>query len=213
MPKIVKNALNPRVLDALTAPGKYNDGGGLVLRIDKQGHKNWIQRVTLDGRETMRGLGKYPAVSLSEARAAAAELKGRLASGPAPEPEVLTFAEATDRFLEGWTKGFRRQRNGDEWKASLRIHVYPKLGHLPVDEISTGDVLAVLTPIWDTFPVTATRVRQRMEKIFDWAILSNYREKANPAGRYVTSVLPKVRRQPEHHKSLPYADVPLALRC
>ena len=211
MPKIVKNALNPRVLDALTAPGKYNDGAGLVLRIDKQGHKNWIQRVTLDGRETMRGLGKYPAVSLAEARAAAAKPKERLESNE-PESRVPAFAEAAEQFAEGWTKGLKRQRNVDEWTRTLCIHVYPKIGHLPVDEVTTGDVLAVLTPIWDTIPKTAKHVRQRMENIFDWAIVSGYREKANPATKSVTAVLPKVRRLPEHRKALPYADVPLALR-
>ena len=212
MPKIVKNALNPKTLESLTDPGKYNDGAGLVLRIDKQGNKVWIQRVTLDGRETSRGLGKYPAVSLAEARKAAAELKQRLASEPKPEPDVLTFAEASERFLEGWLKGSRRQRNGGEWRWSLRAHVYPTLGHLPVDEITTADVLSVLTSMWVKVPVTAKRVRQRMEKIFDWAILHNYRERANPAGKYITAVLPKVRRAPEHHKALPHAEVPQALR-
>ena len=212
MPKIVKNALNPKILDALTAPGKYNDGGGLLLRIDQQGNKNWIQRVARDdGKETTKGLGKYPAVSLAEARKAAAKLKERLASNE-PESKVPAFTEAAERFAEGWTKGLKRQRNADEWIRTLRIHVYPKIGHLPIDEVTTGDVLSVLTPIWDTMPKTAKHSRQRMEKIFDWAIISGYREKANPATKSVTAVLPKVRRQPEHHKSLPYAEVPMALR-
>ena len=128
MPKIVKNALNPKILDALTAPGKYNDGGGLLLRIDRQGNKNWVQRVARDdGKETTKGLGKYPAVSLAEARRAAAKLKERLASNK-PEFRVPTFAEAAERFAEGWTKGLKRQRNADEWIRTLCIHAYPKIG-------------------------------------------------------------------------------------
>ena len=125
MPKVLKNALNPKALDSLTTPGKYADGAGLVLRVDKQGNRNWVQRLTLDGKETSRGLGRYPAVSLAEARKAAAELKQRIASEPKPEPDVPTLAEAADRFLGGWTGGSRRQRNGGEWMASLRVHVLP----------------------------------------------------------------------------------------
>ena len=211
MPKVLKHALNPKVLDGLTVPGKYTDGGGLVMRIDKQGNKVWIQRVTLDGRETMRGLGSYPTVSLAEARKAAAELKGRIEAVSPPEPTVMTFAVAAEQFLDGWTKQFKQERYGREWKSSLRIHAFPVIGHRPVDEITTGDVMAVLSPIWYTAPVMASRVRQRMEKIFDWAIAQDYREKANPAGKSLLAVLPK-RPPTEHMKSLPYCEVPPALR-
>ena len=65
MPKVLKNALNPKMLDSLTAPGKYADGGGLVFRVDQQGNKVWIQRLTLNAKETSRGLGKYPDVGLA----------------------------------------------------------------------------------------------------------------------------------------------------
>ena len=211
MPKNVKNALNAKSLDSL-APGKYHDGAGLIFRVDQQGNRNWVQRVKQDnGKESSKGLGVYPAVSLAEARKAGAEAKRRMASGSEPIPAILTFAEVADEFAEGWTAGLKRQRYMDEWKASLRIHAFPKIGHLPVAEVGTDDVLAVLTPIWGTVPKTAKLVRQRMEKVFDWAILNKYRRDANPAAKYVTSVLPKVRRQPERRKAVHHADVPMAL--
>ena len=212
MPKILKNALNPKTVASLSEPGKYPDGRGLILRIDTRGNKVWIQRVTLDGKETMRGLGSYPAVSLAEARKAAAELKERIETGAPPEPEVMTFAVAAEQFLQGWTRQFKRERYGREWESSLRTHAFPVIGHKPVDEITTGDVLAVLTPLWHTMSTTATRMRQRMEKIFDWAILNNYREKANPAGRHILTALPKPRRA-EHMKAIPYAEVPAAIHA
>ncbi|MYE40238.1 MAG: site-specific integrase [Chloroflexi bacterium] len=211
MPKILKNELNPRTVATLSKAGKYNDGGGLILRIDQQGNKVWIQRVILDGRETMRGLGSYPAVSLADARRASAELKERIKTGTPPEPDVMTFAVAAEQFLEGWTRQFKSPKHALDWEKSLRSHAFPAIGDKPIDEITTGEVLAVLTPIWYTVPVMATRVRQRIEKVFDWAILHNYREKANPAGKHILTALPK-RRPTEHHKALPYAEVPNALR-
>ena len=123
----------------------------------------------------------------------------------------MTFAIATEQFLDGWTRQFKRERYGREWESSLRTHAFPVLGHKPIDEITTGEVMSVLSPIWYTTPAMANRVRQRMEKIFDWAIVQNYREKANPAGKSILTVLPK-RPPVEHMKSLPYHDVPDALR-
>ena len=39
-----------------------------------------------------------------------------------------------------------------------------------VDEITSGDVLTALTPIWTTKSETASRVRQHIETVLDWAI-------------------------------------------
>ena len=77
-----------------------------------------------------------------------------------------------------------------------------------MDEITTADVLTVLEPIWTKKPETASRVRQRMETVFDWALARSYRSEANPAGKH----LPNVKKLKAHYKALPYQDVPAALR-
>ena len=80
-----------------------------------------------------------------------------------------------------------------------------------VDEITSGDVLTVLTSIWIAKPETASRVRQRIETVLDWAVAQGCRTD-NPAGRAVAKVLPKLSRVKEHHAALPYADVAAALQ-
>ena len=70
--------------------------------------------------------------------------------------------------------------------------------------------MEVLTPIWTTKPETASRVRQRMETVMDWAVAQGYRLD-NPAGRSLLKVLPKTQRLKEHHRALPYAQVPGAV--
>ena len=50
-----------------------------------------------------------------------------------------------------------------------------------------------------------------MEKIFDWAIVHNHRDRANPATKAVLVGLPKVKQAKEHHRALPYGEVPAAL--
>ena len=47
---------------------------------------------------------------------------------------------------------------------------------MPVDRIETADVLAVVQPIWQTKSETASRLRIRVEKVFDYAKAHGYRD-------------------------------------
>ena len=60
----------------------------------------------------------------------------------------------------------------------LRLSPYWRLR---VSDIETSHVLEVLTPIWESKTETATRVRQRIEKVLDYATEKNYRSGVNPA--------------------------------
>ena len=68
----------------------------------------------------------------------------------------------------------------------------------------------VLEPVWTSKTETATRLRQRMETVFDWCIGHGYRQD-NPAGRHVLKILPSTKRMKQHHRALPYAEVPAAM--
>ena len=59
-------------------------------------------------------------------------------------------------------------------------------------------------------PIIASRTRQRLEHVFNWAITSGHRVD-NPAGKHILSALPMSTRETNHHESLPYGDVPLVL--
>lgn len=84
------------------------------------------------------------------------------------------------------------------------------MGRKGVDGISKADVMEVLSPIWTSKAETASRVRQRIETVMDWAIAQEYRQD-NPAGRSLLKVLPKTQRLKQHHPALPYAQVPGAI--
>ena len=63
-------------------PGKYHDGNGLILRVDRTGAKRWIQRIVIRGKRTEIGLGSTKLVSLSKARDLAVD--NRLVGGSSP---------------------------------------------------------------------------------------------------------------------------------
>ena len=53
-------------------------------------------------------------------------------------------------------------------RAVCVAYAFPRIGALPVSEVATADVLAILTPIWHDKPETARRVRQRIGAVMKW---------------------------------------------
>ena len=214
MPKRLHHALNPKQVATLQ-PGSHSDGGGLELRVDDKGARRWVVRLKVAGKMTTRGLGSFPAVSLADARKSAA-IAVREARESAPEPEqeqdIPTFGRAAREYIKANAPSWSNPKHRQQWTNTIAKYADPFIGNKLVSEITTGDVLAVLSPIWLEKRETASRVRQRVEKILDWAIVHNHRDKANPATKAILVGLPKVKQAKEHHRALPYGEVPAALR-
>lgn len=170
-------------------PGKYHDGGGLglILRVDPNGSRFWVQRVTIHGKRREIGLGSPPVVSLADARDAALANKKLVRAGADPlaekrkAKESLTFAEACDRYMAAKLAEFDNEKHRKQWPATLNTYAKPKLGHLLVRAITSADVLRVLEPIWTKKAETASRLRGRIEAVLAWATVKGYREGDNPA--------------------------------
>ena len=207
---------NQRVRTA--PPGVYTDGGGLQLRVQESGGRHWVLRLTFKGKRRNFGLGGYPDVSLKDARAQAAELRGSIRRGEDPgqrrqfEPTVPTFDKAAEHVIRFRSPFWTSERHATQWRESLRLHVYPRFANHSVDAISTADVLSVLEPIWGTKPETAARVRQRMAVIFDYAIAAGWC-KDNPCNGALKAALPPRTRQRRNHPALPYDEVGDALKA
>ena len=223
MPATKSQALTAAKVKTLKAPGVYADGNGLCLRVKDTGAKNWFQRVTVSGRRHNVGLGTFPQVSLADARALALANSQAIALGrdvlaekkqakeEAKKPKIPTFKEAAEIVIQMQEATWTSVRSADQWHQSLRDYVYPVIGRKGVDEITTADVLKVLSDVWVEKPTTGKRIRNRLEKIFDWSIASNYRLD-NPAGKQVVLALPKVRTEVVHQRALHYSEFPAAYR-
>ena len=94
----------------------------------------------------------------------------------------------------------------------MREYAFPRLGKRPVGEITTADVLAVLTPIWHDKPETARRVRQRIGAVMKWAVAQGYRGD-NPAGEAIGQALPRHSDLKWHMKALPHGGVAGAIEA
>jgi integrase len=206
------NRLSAKKVERLTAPGRHSDGGGLFLSIDKAGRRRWVFLYTRRGRRIELGLGSGRDMSLAAARTEAATLRAALASGEDPkairarDDDVPSFGDFADAYVETMETGWRNPKHIAQWRMTLKSYCEP-IRRLPVDEITTEDVLAILQPLWTRVPETAKRLRGRIENVLDAAKAKGKRQGENPARwrGHLDQLLPKRQKLTRgHHAALPY---------
>ena len=213
----------PRTLSAafvrtISRPGVYGDGRGgrgLSLRVhrtvDGRITKTWRQRVRIGGRLTSIGLGPYPEITLAEARRKALDNSRAVRHEGDPRGRgVPTFAEAAERTIElhrdGWKAGSPLP---EQWESTFRLHAAPLLD-MPVDRITSADVLGCLAPIWNSKPGAARKARHRISAVFRWCIGGNHRTD-NPVDRAVVALPRANGNAPRHYRALPHGEVAAAV--
>ena len=203
-------------IKSITKPGRHADGDGLYLYVTPSGTKSWVQRITIDDRRRDLGLGSAKTVSLAKARIRAHENRVMVADGLDPRAErrrkdIPTFREAAEKTFAVLKPRWGSAVHARGWMQSLERHVMPKIGSMPVDKIEKSDILGVLEPIWTKKPETARRVRQRIKATLHWCQAHSHVEH-NLAGEVIDGALPAQPKTKEHYLSLPYREVPDALR-
>jgi integrase len=196
--------------------GKHGDGDGLQLVITAPERGKWVLRYQMAYKSREMGLGPFPLVTLTAARAAALDARRLVHSGIDPLDErekasvkIPTFgafaATVTEAQTAGTSAGHARQFGN-----SLAMYA-AALKDKPVNAITTEHVLAVLAPIWHEKAETARRVRNRIERVLDGAKAAGFRQGDNPAalkGNLAHLLGKQTKRGEVHHAALDYAAVP-----
>ncbi len=241
MPKKAKE-LTARAVVALKDDGRYAVGGvdGLHLRI-AGASRSWVLRVVVGQRRDI-GLGSFPEIGLAEARDKARELRKQVRDGidPLVERRQLrrqkldearaqdrrkTFADYAEAVIRKKSAELRNAKALAQWRSTLEAYAYPFLNDgRKIDELAKGDVLNVLTQpivkdgkatnetLWAGKTETASRLRGRIETVFDFAKADGAFTGDNPAAWKGTlePLLPKPKKLARgHHAALPYAYMPL----
>lgn len=149
-------------------PGRYGDGNGLYLVVDKSGAKRWMLRTYIQGRRRDMGLGGARLISLAMARKAAIEYRYIAREGGDPialrrrrRRTAMSFEEAAIAVHKELAPSWRNEKHSAQWIASLRVYAFPVFGARPVDQVAPADILKALSPIWLEKPETARRLRHR----------------------------------------------------
>ena len=220
--------LSAAKLNTTLEPGRYHDGGnlGLYLRVEPNGSRFWIQRITIKGKLTKTGkpgraemgLGSYPLITLADARAKATVNKRMAMEGGDPleakrkARDAMTFAQAVEHYLTAKLAEFRNEKHKKQWRATLEAYASEVLGPMVLPAIETRHVLRVLQPIWTEKTETASRLRGRIEAVLSWATVAGHRTGENPA-RWkgnLAELLPKPGKVAEagNHPALALSDLP-----
>jgi integrase len=196
-------------------PYKLADGGGLYLEIKPTGAKLWRYRYRISGKENVFAISAYPAVSLSDARQARDIARKLVKQGIHPahqrkaerirrEHEGANTFEAIarewlDHNAERWTPRTKRQR-----ERMLERDVFPRIGSLPMRQVTPALVLDTLKRIDKRAPSFAVLAKQCIGGIANYAV-STLRGDGDPSAP-LKGVL-KVR--PVKHKTaLKLSEIP-----
>ncbi len=228
-----RNKLTARQVATIAKLGVHSDGGGLYLRIRPSG-RSWFYIGSLDGKRFELGLGSAVDISLAKARELALKIRLQLIDGLDPmserkkaqverkrlkaEEEVggkaqqagaVTFGKFAAELLADIEDGFKNRKHRQQWHNTLKTHAEP-LASIPIDQVSTEDIVAVLQPIWLSKPETASRVRGRIERVLDAAKAKGLRSGDNPARNrgHLELLLPKRGKvSVNHHPAIAFGEI------
>ena len=223
----MKLGLSARSVQVEKRPGYHRYGPGLYLQVASGGTKAWIFRFKspVTGKQREMGLGALTILSLAKARERAIECRQQMLTGADPIEErnsgrrvqqleqarAITFQQAAEQCIDSKKHEWKNAKHGQQWVNTLTTHAYPTIGKLSVAALDTSLVLKVLEPIWVTKAETASRVRQRIETVWDWAKARGYVAGENPARLrgHLDKILSKTSKikRVKHHAALPYKNI------
>lgn len=190
----------------LDRPQKIADGQGLFLFVTPAGGKIWRFRYRVAGKEQLMVIGRYPQVSLAEARAARDRARENLSQGlpadhaPADARKASSDVPTFETVALDWfaiQSPMWAPNHAKRVREMMQNDILPALGGMPVSAVKVVDVLPVLRAIEDRGALDAAkRARQRISAIFGHAIASGLAEN-DPAANVGKALRPIIKgRQP-----------------
>ena len=188
-------------------PVKLSDSGGLYLLLRPNGSKHWYLKIRIYGKEQKLAFGRYPDVSLKEARAARDEARLEHMRGGDPvqrrrDAKAARTLSAANRFEDVAEEYIQKCQDEDYAEATTKKARWfldllrPALGKRPIAEIKPHELLAALKKIERTGArESAKRARSFASRVFRYAI-ATVRAENDPAMMLRGALLaPTVRHQ------------------
>ena len=185
--------------------GFHADGGNLYLRVRDNCSRAWVFRYKIAGKATEIGLGAISSRSLLEAREIAGGMRSAIINGRNPitlvkvkrDGTVMTFKDCALALIESKRSGWRSAQHTQQWENTLAQYAYPSIGNKKPADVTLTDVKAILLSMWATKTETASRLRQRIEAVLDYAsVHDDDQNRSNPARwkGVLDKVLPAARK-------------------
>ncbi len=196
--------------------GKYFDGQGLILVKSRKDAGKWILRFVIDGKRREMGLGRWPDVTIKEARETAAEARKKVRRGIDPilerkkqstQPDRLIVESAIKSCFEAKKAELKNDGEAGRWMSPLKVHVIPKIGRKPIEDIDQHELKRLLDPIWHTKPEAARKALNRIHLTLNHAAALGL-DVDLQAVMKARALLGKQRHTANHIPSVPYPEAP-----
>ena len=177
---------------------------GLFIEVKESGVKSWHYRYSLNGKQERLVIGRYPDLSLKDARQVRDESASLVAKGISPKkdkakPKGILFKDYGERYLNEVIR--KERKNPYNMVLCLNNDIYPMMGSIPLDQVSIEDIRRT---IWrkkeQGYDAAANQVRGLLKRMFDYAmtlglvpfnpvlaIPSRHIHKAKPRDRYLST--------------------------
>jgi integrase len=188
-------------------PRKLTDGRGLYLLLTPRGGRWWRFKYYFAGKEKLLSLGVYPDVPLKKAREKAEDARRLIAAGTDPsaarQAEKRGAREAAQNDFESvareWLSNIKPQwapqHHADTLKR-FKAHVFPKIGHRPVREVTAPELLSALRAIEARGTIeSAHKVARACGQVFRFALAAGRCER-NPAADLRGALKAKPKAKP-----------------
>ncbi len=146
-------------------PYKLADGAGLYLFVSPAGGKSWRANYTKAGKQATRTYGRYPDMSLADAR------KAHLGAKEVQPVKVVTFEAVARDWLELKLPTLSNGKHQIQVVNSLERFVFPRIGNASITALTRSELVSVVQAVQATgVNETAHRVAGRIGMVFDYAL-------------------------------------------
>lgn len=157
------------------AEGHDTQIDGLGIKLHPSGKGVWCidYRDPLTGRRRRKGIGKYPALAVPQARQAASEKYQKIALGldpfASPDDEVLTVDRAWKRYLDEYLSN-RSEKYQYEARGYGRREIIRHFGTVQLAEVSRGDLLAYIDKRRAKTRAAGDTLYRHLHAFFEWCL-------------------------------------------
>ena len=147
---------------------------GLFIEVKESGVKSWHYRYSLNGKQERLVIGRYPDLSLKDARQVRDESASLVAKGISPKkdkakPKGILFKEYGEYYLNEVIR--KERKNPYNMVLCLNNDIYPMLGNIALVQINVDDVRRVIWRKKDQgYDAAANQVRGLLKRMFDYAM-------------------------------------------
>lgn len=212
------NKLTPSDKCTPSRPDKHSDGDGLQLWVRHTGNKVWISAYRWQGKQQSLTLGKYPVITLQQARQRNLEIKQQINEGINPKDkkkEQLAEQDGSrlfDTIAQAWyadRKTFLASSTFSRNYSAYMRDVKPVIGHKLIDDITSPDILEIGKSIEARGAnEMARRIMAEVGQIFKHAIRIGVAT-SNPAADLSAAIKP---HKTKNHSRIISKDLPKLLQ-